>query len=29
MMNRAGLLIALLMGVLTVLLWGMVNRPDI
>ena len=28
-MNRAGLLIALLMGVLTVLLWGMVNRPDI
>ena len=29
MMNRAGLLIALLMGVLTMLLWGMVNRPDI
>jgi len=28
-MNRAGLLIALLMGGLTVLLWGMVNRPDI
>jgi exo-beta-1,3-glucanase (GH17 family)/cellulose synthase/poly-beta-1,6-N-acetylglucosamine synthase-like glycosyltransferase len=28
-MNRASLLIALLMGGLTVLLWGMVNRPDI
>ena len=28
-MNRASLLIALLMGALTVLLWGMVNRPDI
>ena len=28
-MNRPSLLITLLMGVLTVLLWGMVNRPDI
>jgi len=28
-MNRASLLITLLMGVLTVLLWGIVNRPDI
>ena len=28
-MNRASLLITLLMGALTVLLWGMVNRPDI
>ena len=28
-MNRASLLITLLMGALTVLLWGLVNRPDI
>ena len=28
-MNRASVLIALIMGALTVLLWGMVNRPDI
>ncbi|MCW5586210.1 MAG: glycosyltransferase [Chromatiales bacterium] len=28
-MNRASLLITLLMGALTVLLWAMVNRPDI
>ena len=28
-MNRASLLITLLMGVLTVILWGLVNRPGI
>ncbi|WP_078120863.1 glycosyltransferase [Thiosocius teredinicola] len=28
-MNRASLLITLLMGILTVVLWGIVNRPDI
>ena len=28
-MNRASLLITLLMGALTVLLWAVVNRPDI
>ncbi|MGB5465614.1 MAG: hypothetical protein WBM84_05975, partial [Sedimenticolaceae bacterium] len=28
-MNRASVLITLLMGLLTVLLWGMANRPNI